>query len=40
MLDHHAEEALEAAQDGAVQHHRAVAGAVLTDVFGVQPFRQ
>ena len=40
MLDQHAEEALEAAQDGAVQHHRRVAGAVLADVFGVEPLRQ
>ena len=40
VLDQDAEEALEAAQDGAVQHHRAVPRAVLGDVFGVQPLRQ
>ena len=40
MLDRHAEEAFEAAQDGAVQHHGNPAAAVFRDVFGVQPFRQ
>ena len=40
LLDQDAEEAFEAAEDRPVQHHRPVAGAVLADIFGVQPFRQ
>ncbi len=39
LLDQDAEEPLEGAEDGAVQHDRAVARAVLADVFGVQPLR-
>ena len=40
LLDQDAEEAFEAAEDGAVQHDRAVAGAVLADIFGVEAFGQ
>jgi hypothetical protein len=37
LLDQDADEALQAADDGAVQHHRPVAGAVFAHIFGVQP---
>ena len=40
VLDQHADEALERAQDRPVQHHRPVLGAVLADIVGVQPLRQ
>ena len=40
VLDQHADEALERAEDRPVQHHRPVLGAVLADVVGVQPLRQ
>ena len=39
LLDQDADEALKAADDGAVQHHRAVARAVFAHVFGIQAFR-
>ena len=40
MFDQDADEALESAQNGAVEHHRAVLLSVLPDVGGVEPFRQ
>src|SRR3712207_8349980 len=40
LLDQDAEEALEGAEDGAVEHHRAAAAAVLGGVEGVQAFGQ
>ena len=40
LLDQDADEPLQRAQDGAVQHHRPVLLAVLADVAGVQPLGQ
>ena len=40
MLDQDADEALERAEDRAVEHHRAVLLAVLADVAGVEPLGQ
>jgi hypothetical protein len=40
MLDHHPKEPLEAAQDGAVQHHRRLSATVRGDVFGIEPGRK
>ncbi len=40
MLDEHADEAFERAEDGAVQHHRALARVVFGDVAGVQALWQ
>ena len=37
MLDQDADEALERAEDRAVEHHRPVALAVLADIEGVEP---
>ena len=40
MLDEDADEPLERAEDGAVEHHRAVLLAVLADIGGVEPVGQ
>src|SRR3546814_5953866 len=40
VLNQYADKAFERAQDGAVEHHRAMLGPVFADIGGIKPFRQ